>query len=111
MAYFLCIILFAIGLYGVLRKRNLVKIIMGIIIAEYAVHMLFILIGYRYNGRSPILAQDQAIVNIVDPIPQAMVATAIVVSLAVTALLIALVIRICDKYGTYDITKIRRLKG
>jgi multisubunit Na+/H+ antiporter MnhC subunit len=111
MVYFLCIVLFAIGLYGIFRKRNLIKIIVGIIIAEYAVHLLFILVGYRENGRSPILADNQSIVNIVDPIPQAMVLTAIVISLAVTALIVAIAMRIYDRYGTFDITKIRRLRG
>ena len=111
MIYFLCIVLFAIGLYGVLRKRNLIKIIVGLIIIEYAVHLLFILVGYRTGGRSPILAPDQEILNIVDPLPQALVLTAIVISLAVTALVVSLAIRIYDRYGTFDITKIRRLKG
>jgi len=104
-------VLFSIGLYGVLRKRNLIKIIVGLIIMEYAVHLLFILVGYRTGGRAPILAPDQAITNIVDPLPQALVLTAIVISLAVTSLVVALAIRIYDRYRTFDITEIRRLKG
>lgn len=104
-------VLFAIGLYGVLRKRNLIKIILGLVIMEYAVHLLFILVGYRQGGRSPILAEGEKIVNIVDPLPQALILTAIVISLAVTALLVAIAMRIYDRYGTFDITKIRRLKG
>ena len=111
MIYFLCIILFAIGLYGVLRKRNLIKIILGLVIMEYATHLLFILVGYRTGGRSPILAADQQIVNIVDPLPQALVLTAIVISLAVTALVVAIAMRIYDRYKTFDITKLRRLQG
>jgi multicomponent Na+:H+ antiporter subunit C len=47
----------------------------------------------------------------VDPLPQALVLTAIVISLATTAFVIAVAIRIYEKYGTFDITKIRRLKG
>ncbi len=111
MAYFLCMVLFAIGLYGVLRKRNLIKMIVGIIIAEYAVHVLFILVGYRAGGRSPILAPDQDVVNMVDPLPQALVLTAIVISLAITGVLVAIAMRIYDRYGTFDITRIRRLRG
>jgi len=104
-------VLFAIGLYGVLRKRNLVKIILGLVIIEYATHLLFILIGYRMNGRAPILAEGEVIANIVDPLPQALVLTAIVISLGVTALVVSLAIRIYDRYRTFDITKIRRLRG
>jgi len=47
----------------------------------------------------------------VDQLPQALVLTAIVIGLASTALLVAIAMRIYEKYGTFDITKIRELKG
>ena len=109
--YLLCFILFSIGLWCVVRKRNLIKIIIGIGIMEYAVNLFFILIGYHAHGRSPILASDQAIKNMVDPLPQAVVLTAIVIGLAVTLLLVSMAIRIYERYGTFDITKINKLKG
>jgi len=109
--YILCFILFCIGLYAVLRKRNIIKIIIGLGIIEYAVNLFFVLIGYRTHGRAPILAKDQNILNMVDPLPQALVLTSIVIGLAVTALLVTIAIRIYEKYGTFDITKIKRLKG
>jgi len=109
--YILCLLLFSIGLYCVLRKRNIIKIIIGLGIIEYAVNLFFILIGYRMHGRAPILAKDQQILNMVDPLPQALVLTSIVIGLAVTALIVAIAIRIYEKYGTFDITKIRRLRG
>jgi CxxC-x17-CxxC domain-containing protein len=64
--YMLCLILFSVGLYCVLRKRNLIKIIIGIGIMEYAANLFFILIGYRKEGRAPIYAHDQAIKNMVE---------------------------------------------
>ena len=109
--YFLCLILFAIGLYGILRKRNIIKIIIGILIAEYAVNLFFVLIGYRAEGRSPIFSPGQDISNMVDPLPQAIVLTSIVIGLAVTALIVGVAIRIYEKYGTFDITKINKLRG
>ncbi|MFH1269961.1 MAG: sodium:proton antiporter [Candidatus Omnitrophota bacterium] len=109
--YILCLVLFCIGLYCVLRKRNIIKIIIGLGIIEYAVNLFLVLVGYRFHGRAPILAGDQAVSNIVDPLPQALVLTSIVIGLAVTALIVAIAIRIYEKYGTFDITKIRRLKG
>ena len=109
--YFLCLTLFIVGIYCILRKRNLIKIIIGIIIAEYAVNLFFALVGYRIDGRAPIYSQDQAIANMVDPLPQALVLTAIVIGLAVTAMMVAIAIRIYEKYGTFDITKIRKLHG
>ena len=45
--YLLCAVLFSLGLYCILRKRNVIKIIVGIIIAEYAVNLFFILSAYR----------------------------------------------------------------
>ncbi len=109
--YLLCLILFCVGLYSVLRKRNIIKIIIGIGIIEYAVNMFFILIGYQEHGRSPIWSTDQTILKMVDPLPQALVLTTIVIGLAVTVVMVSLAVRIYEKYGTFDITKIRRLKG
>jgi multicomponent Na+:H+ antiporter subunit C len=109
--YLLCLMLFSLGLYCILRKRNIIKIIVGIIIAEYAVNLFFILVAYRLRGRSPIFSADADITNMVDPLPQALVLTAIVIGLATTALLIAIAMRIYEKYGTFDITKIKELRG
>lgn len=109
--YILCFVLFCVGLYCVLRKRNIIKIIIGLGIIEYAVNLFFILVGYRSQGRAPVLDKGQAVTNIVDPLPQALVLTAIVIGLAVTALIVAIAIRVYDKYGTFDITKIRKLRG
>ena len=109
--YLECLALFSVGLYCVVRKRNLIKIIIGIGIMEYAVNLLFILIGYRTEGRSPIFSSTQAVVNMVDPLPQAVVMTSIVIGLSMALLLVVIAIRIYEKYGTFDITKINKLKG
>ena len=109
--YFMCLTLFAMGIYCILRKRNLIKIIIGIMIAQYAVNLFFALVGYRMDGRAPIFSPHEGIVNMVDPLPQALVLTAIVIGLAVAAMMIAIAIRIYEKYGTFDITKIRKLHG
>lgn len=109
--YLMCFILFSIGLYCILRKRNLIKIIIGIGIVEYAINLFFILVAYREFGRSPIHSKFQPIQNMVDPLPQALVLTAIVIGLAVTALIVTIAMRLYEKYGTFDITKIRKLRG
>ena len=109
--YIMCLVLFSVGLYCILRKRNIVKIIIGLIITEYAANLFFVLIGYRIEGRAPIHSRSQDVMNMVDPIPQALVLTSIVIGLAVTSLVVGIAIRIYEKYGTFDITKIRRLKG
>ena len=109
--YLLCLTLFCTGLYCALRKRNIIKIIVGIIIAEYAVNLLFILVAYRTDGRSPVHSPGETIENMVDALPQAVVLTSIVISLASTALLVAIAMRIYKKYKTFDITKILELWG
>ncbi|MDD4955976.1 MAG: sodium:proton antiporter [Candidatus Omnitrophica bacterium] len=111
LTYLLCLVLFCVGLYAILRKRNIIKIIIGVVICEYAVNLFLIVFGYRANGRSPIYSQDQKIIDMVDPLPQACAMTSIVMGLAITALLVAIAIRIYEKYSTFDITKIRKLKG
>ncbi|PIV19053.1 MAG: cation:proton antiporter [Elusimicrobia bacterium CG_4_10_14_3_um_filter_49_12_50_7] len=115
MIYTLCMALFFIGLYGICCKKNLIKIVLGFIIMDYAVNLFIILIGYRKNGIAPILDKTMDVkkfaLSSVDPMPQAMVLTAIVIGLAVTALLVALCVRIYERYGTFDITKIRKLRG
>jgi len=109
--YLLCLVLFSIGFYCVLRKRNVIKLIIGVGIMEYSVNLFLVLVGYRKYGRAPIYAHDQVINNMVDPLPQAMALTSIVIGLSVMLVLVAVAIRIYEKYGTFDITKIKQLNG
>lgn len=109
--YILTILLFLIGLYGVLSKRNVIKIVIGIAIMEYSVNLFLILVGYVRGGTAPIITPGEEYARFVDPLPQAMVLTAIVIGLATTALLLAIAIRIYRKYGTFDIREINNLKG
>ncbi|MEW6075755.1 MAG: sodium:proton antiporter [Candidatus Omnitrophota bacterium] len=109
--YILCTILFAIGLYCLLVKKNLVKKIIGLGIMEYAINLFFILAGYRSAAEAPILDRELTITNFVDPLPQALILTSIVIGLAVTALMVAIAVRLYEKYRTFDINEIRRLRG
>lgn len=122
MLYALCFLLFMIGLYCAVVKKNLVKIVIGLAIMEYAVNLFLIMLGYRTGGTAPIIGRGDiesgtekivaSFINTsVDPLPQALVLTSIVISLGSLALLISLCIRIYGKYGTFDITEIRRLRG
>lgn len=121
MAYALCLLLFMIGLYCVAVKKNLVKIVVGLAVMEYAVNLFLIMLGYREGGIAPILTSEYIesgdrisglfVTKAVDPLPQALVLTAIVISLGTLALLVAVCLRLHERYGTYDITQIRRLRG
>ncbi|MBN1897451.1 MAG: NADH-quinone oxidoreductase subunit K [Spirochaetes bacterium] len=109
--FILCVLLFLVGLYGVLIKRNLIKIIIGLAIMEYSVNLFLILVGYRDKGTSPIVTKGLENALFVDPLPQAMVLTAIVIGVATTALLLGIAVMIYKKYGTFNIRKINELKG
>jgi len=110
--YLLTFLLFGIGLYGVWTKRHLIRVIMGLIIMETAMNLFLVLIGYRHAGVAPILTgSHNETATMVDPIPQALVLTAIVIGLATTALLLAFSVRIYAKYKTLDLDKIRNLRG
>ena len=111
MIYILCGLLFLVGLSGILLKRNLIKIVISLTIIEYSLFMFLAVVGYRQNAFPPIIKSATEGANYVDPLPQALVLTAIVIGLAATALLVALAVRIYEKYGTFDIREIRRLKG
>ena len=100
-----------VGLYGVLTKRDLIKIILSLGILGYAVNLLLILFAYRNDSIYPILAKVKEVKQMVDPLPQALVLTSIVIELGTTAMLVALAIKLFEKYETFDITQIRRLKG
>ena len=122
MLYALCFLLFMIGLYCAVVKKNMVKIVIGILVMEYAVNLFLIMLGYRFGGIAPIIDKGQLVSGTdqitagflsssVDPLPQALVLTAIVISLGSLALMISICIRTYERYGTFDITQIRRLKG
>lgn len=113
--YFLCMVLFVIGIYAVVAKKNLIKIAVGIMIIEYAANLFLILLCYRNGGWAPIqmagTSTPEFMSTAVDPLPQALILTSIVIGVGVLALTVALIIRLYDKYETFDITEIKRLRG
>ncbi len=115
MIYSLCLLLILIGLYGVVVSRQTLKIVVSILIMNHGVHLLLLLIGYREGGSPPIVDPGISIANFasgaVDPLPQALVLTSIVIGLGVLALMVALCVRLYERYGTFDVTEIRRLRG
>jgi multicomponent Na+:H+ antiporter subunit C len=113
--YLLCTCLFVLGLYCLVAKKNIIKKVIGIITMEYAVNLFLILVGYKKGGIAPILTKgvekSEFVAKSVDPLPQALVLTAIVIGLGTIALMVALCIRLYERYGTFDMSEIRRLRG
>ena len=100
--------LISIGLYIILIKHNLIKVIIGLGILDTGVNLFLISVGYITKGTAPIFSRsDIDPENMVDPVPQALVLTAIVIGVAVLALALSLAIRLYQHYGTLNLRKIR----
>ena len=122
--YVLAILILGVGIYAVSCKRNLIKIIVGSMLVEHAVNLFLLLMSYRVTDgmpTAPILpktepsqvaeAVTQLARTAADPTPQALILTSIVIGLAVTALMVAMALRLHEKYGTFDLSQIRSLRG
>ena len=112
MSYYLgSFLLIAIGLYAVIIKKNLIKIVIGLNFIASGVNLLIVSIGYVKNGTAPIFSKIGINPStMVDPIPQALTLTAIVIDASELALAVAFVVLLYRHYGTLDIKKIRSLK-
>ena len=103
------VVLFTIGLYAVMAKSNLIKKLMGLNIMETSVFLFFISLGAVEGGKAPIV-EEGAQVLYVNPLPQALILTGIVVAISTTALALSLIIRIYEHCGTIDADKLRLLE-
>jgi len=94
-----------IGLYAVIFKRNLIKMVIGITLIESGVNLFLITLGYREGSIAPIYTSSPGGIMAL-PVPQALTLTSIVIGVAVLALMLSLVIHIYRHYGTLDVRKI-----
>jgi multicomponent Na+:H+ antiporter subunit C len=99
-------VLFATGTYLVLR-RSLLKVVIGFSLISHGTNLLLLTTGKLKRGDVPILGQG-AQGSYVDPLPQALILTAIVISFGVTAFMLALVYRTYQSLGTDDLDRLRR---
>jgi multicomponent Na+:H+ antiporter subunit C len=107
-------VLLTLGLYCLVAKKNIVKKILGVVIMDYAVNLYLIIIGYKNGGVAPVIGKTTPaamLERFVDPLPQALVLTSIVIGLGVLALMVSMVIRLYEKHGTFDMSQISKLRG
>jgi multicomponent Na+:H+ antiporter subunit C len=101
------LLLILIGLWGMLTHRNILRIIIGFSLLGTGTHIVIVAIGYVTSGTAPIidrtLSVSEAASRAVDPIPAALVVTAIVIGMAVTAVMLAYTIRLYDSKKTLSI--------
>ena len=111
--YIASFFLIVLGFYCIVTKYNAVMTVIGLSIADYGVNLLIISIGFNPGGTAPIYTWGELNPSsfFVDPIPQALTLTSIVIGACTTAMSLALVIKLKESYGTLDTREIRRLNG
>ena len=100
--YLPIIALYGIGAYCLVANRNAIKVVIGLNLLEAATVMCIVRVGYVPGGEAPIVTHGRPAI-LVDPLPQAMALTAIVIGAATTAVILGLVIRLHRCCGTLDL--------
>ncbi|MEC6747224.1 sodium:proton antiporter [Marinilactibacillus sp. GCM10026970] len=103
------ILLFFIGLYGLMTKKSIAKTIMSMSIMESGVFLFFITINYSTNSVPPIGQAQEA--SFADPVPSALMITAIVIGIGVTAIGLTMFMHYKQKHGITHWTRKRAQQG
>ena len=100
--YLIYIVLMMLGLYAVLAKGNLIKKVIGLNILQTAVFLFYLSIGHVKDATVPVvwLGQPDAVYE--NPLPHVLMLTAIVVGVSITAVALALIVRMKESYGTIE---------
>ena len=111
--YVASVFLIVLGLYTILTKKNLIKIVLGMGIVDYGINLLIVSIGFNDGGTAPIFTISEIAKGayFVDPVPQALTLTSIVIGACVDAMALSLVIMLYRQYKTANADEIRRLRG
>ena len=101
--YILTMILFFLGVYGIATCSNYMKKLICMNIMQVAVIFFFLCLGQKLGGTIPVTLSDIVLAeDYINPLPHALMLTAIVVSLGTTGVGLALLMRIKDKYGSME---------
>lgn len=104
-AYWAIVLLMIIGLYGMLFKNNLHKKVVGMIIFQNSMILLFVTAAFKWDATVPVRDPDidvNVVGNYLNPLPHTLMLTAIVVGVAIVGVAFALLIKIYDNYGTIE---------
>ena len=103
-------ILFGVGFTTLLLHRNMIKKIIGFSIMDCAIFLFLAAKGFIEGRKAPIVVDGVTAMEVyINPIPAGLVLTGIVVSVSVTALMLALTVRLYRRYHTLDIDRITAL--
>lgn len=111
--YIAAFLLVALGIFCMVAKKNLIKICIGMSLVDYGINLLIVSVGFNPGGTAPIFTISELTRSsfFVDPIPQALTLTSIVIGACTTAMTLSLVIMLKKQYGTLESDQIRRLRG
>ena len=100
--------LYAAGLYMMLR-RSLLKLIIGLALFGHAANLLIFTVGGLTRAQPPILSEfaGGAVTGVADPLPQALILTAIVIGFGVQAFTLVLIHRVVQTIGTDDLDQMK----
>ena len=99
--------LMVIGIGGIVLSTHLVRIIFGVALLEAGANLLLLLATWRDGAAAPIIVAGRVPALMADPVPQALVLTAIVIGVGVLALALSLTLRVHRAYGTLDMRELR----
>lgn len=105
----IALLIFMVGVFGVILRRNILKTVISISIMQNAV-ILYFLVSDDVDKKAPILEDTANIAGVADPYPQALMITAIVIGVAVTAIALTMFINLYHKYGTTNWEKARKVR-
>ena len=106
--YFVVVLLLGIGLYVVIDSNNLVKKVIGMNVFQTGIFLFFITAAFVEGGKPPVIGEG-ASGPFVSPLPHVLILTAIVVGVSLTAVALALIVRIYAEYGTLDETTLQQI--
>jgi multicomponent Na+:H+ antiporter subunit C len=98
--------LVVIGAFGLVLSNHLLRMVLALAVAEAGGNLLVVLAGYRGQAVAPIIGYAAPGTAMVDPVPQALVLTAIVIGVGVQALAVAVLVRVYQAYGTLDLREL-----
>ena len=101
-------ILYAAGFYMMLR-RSIIKLIIGLILLSNAANLLIFTVSGLTRGTPPIIPEGSEIMagDFADPVPQALILTAIVIGFGVQAFAIVLIKKVFQRTGTDDLDDLK----
>ena len=109
--YFVAAWIFFVGLFGIVRSRNLIHMAICVAIMQSSTYILLLSIGFRHGATAPIFYGISPKTPAVDPVVQALTLTDIVVSVTVIALILSLALDVHRKRGTVDPDAIADFEG